>query len=241
MDLGELVVQLTLQLVCQFFCQKWLALLAAILVHLPVSWLGLFSMTRGWRDPWIHTLGREGEKKAKGREMSLDKGKRWQWAKGKRTLSLLNTVAECEIIKCNTVWLELKIINKMRECFQNWSPYSNVVGEAVREQTKRASLVTPCPFYLSPQTENGNGKTKSSESYIPFFSSETRRSELMKYIDNPRNCSIKSLTPCALHNILMWNTNENSFNHNNLLWPVTHLDAFLCNLLSGACCSKGFD
>ena len=92
---------------------------------------------RGWRDPPFHALGRGGD----GRK---EKDGRWAWMKEnggnelKEKLSLLNVVVECEIIQHNTICLEIEAYksNKIqkRESFWNWSPYSNAVAEAAREQ-----------------------------------------------------------------------------------------------------------
>jgi len=62
--------------------------------------------------------------------------------------------------------------------------------------------MTPSSFYLSLQTENGNGKMKSSGSCSSFFSSETKRSERSTI------CRTTALTlaPSALHDVMMWNT-----------------------------------
>jgi len=38
--------------------------------------------------------------------------------------------------------------------------------------------MTPSPFYLSLQRENGNGKMKSPGSCSSFFSSEKRKQEI---------------------------------------------------------------
>lgn len=60
--------------------------------------------------------------------------------------------------------------------------------------------------------ENGNGKMKFLGGCSSFFSFETKRPELMKYIDNPQNCKVCSLILSALHNIMIWNADEKPWN-----------------------------
>lgn len=43
----------------------------------------------------------------------------------------------------------------------------------------------------------------------------------MKYINNPWNCIINSLTPSALHDVLMWNTDEKPWNHDTMPGIIT--------------------
>jgi len=38
----------------------------------------------------------------------------------------------------------------------------------------------------------------------------------MTNMNNPQNCSINSVTPCALHDVMMWNTNDKPWNYDRL-------------------------
>ena len=60
--------------------------------------------------------------------------------------------------------------------------------------------MTPRQFYIFHQLENRNGKMKSS--------GRCSSSLLRNAPNNAQNWSINSLTPSALHDVLMWNTDN---------------------------------
>jgi len=70
--------------------------------------------------------------------------------------------------------------------------------------------MTPSPFYLSLQIENRNKKMKPSGTCSSLFFSLPRPGDqkLMKNINNPHNCSLNSLNPSALHDVMIWNIDE---------------------------------
>ena len=99
--------------------------------------------------------------------------------------------------------------------------YSNAEDEMARSihatemsrKGKRGCLVT-CKQYLSLWTENGNRTMKSSGSCSSFYSSETKRPEISTILGT---YIINLLTASTLQDIMIWNTNQKSENHNKLL------------------------
>jgi len=66
--------------------------------------------------------------------------------------------------------------------------------------------MTPSRFYLSLWMENWNRTVKSSQSC-----SSSLLSEVPGTTDNPRDCSINSLTTSTLHDVMMWNTDNKNY------------------------------
>jgi len=61
----------------------------------------MVSVTKGCRHTWTHSLEGGEEGKGEGRETGLDEENSSNKPKEKKQLSLLNTVAECELIQYN--------------------------------------------------------------------------------------------------------------------------------------------
>ena len=96
-------------------------------------------------------------------------------------------IEEYKITQYNTIWLELKLINQMRETIQNWRPYSNAEGKTAREHTLQRQTVWQKQSYdlqtlLSfPQQRSSSATIKQQEFkiYYLFFSLALNFMELM--------------------------------------------------------------
>ena len=113
----------------------------------------------------------------------------------------------------------MRLINQIKweTVSKNWRCYSNAEGETAREHThcrdeqegKKGlshDLWTVLCFLL-------NEKWKTEWWTVPwdmkfFFSSET---DILETIHNPQNLSISSLIPSALHDVMMWNTENKNY------------------------------
>jgi len=119
-------------------------------------------------------------------------------------LILLN-ISEYKVIEYNTMWLEWRLINQIKwECAQNKRPYAELkvkcLGSAhihtVREWG-RESLVT-CGSHLPLWMWSALWYV-----VLPLF----WEPGIWKVV-SPQNWSIDSLIPHALHDVMMWNTDN---------------------------------
>lgn len=94
----------------------------------------------------------------------------------------------------------------------SWSSTEKVQSPAPEKEQLHAPVCAGCNPAGKQPARKGHKVSCS-----PFFSSETRRPELMKYINNPQNYRINALIPSALYDIMMWNIYEKPWNHDILL------------------------